>query len=169
MRVVLIMTVTADGFISRDAGEDSGWVESYDKLFFDKATRSIGTVIIGSNAYKLLPEPFEGRRTIVMSSHPNPERSIPGQLEFYGGTPAELLQNLEDEGLEEVAVIGGSQVNSSFLQEGLIDEIYLTVAPMLFGRGLSFAAEYDLDIELRLVDVEKLSDTVVLLHYEVVK
>jgi dihydrofolate reductase len=53
MRVVLIMTMTADGSISRDAGEDAGWVEEYDKIFFDKTTRTIGTVIIGANAFKL--------------------------------------------------------------------------------------------------------------------
>ena len=169
MRVVLIMTITADGFISRDAGDDSGWTEKYDKLFFDQTTRGIGTVIIGANSFKLLPEPFEGRRMIVMTSNPNLERFVPNVLEFSSQEPQELLKSLDDEGVSEVAIIGGSQINSSFLQESLIDEVYLIVAPLLFGRGLSLAAEYDLDMKLQLIAEEKLSDTVVLLHYEVVK
>ncbi len=169
MRVVLIMTMTADGFISRDAGDAAGWVEEYDKLFFDKTTRSIGTVIIGANSFSQLPEPFEGRRTIVMTSNPNTEKAIPNVLEFSNLEPQELLNSLEDEGVTEVAIIGGSQVNSSFLQERLIDELYLTVAPLLFGKGLSLAPEYDLDQKLQLIDEEKLSENVVLLHYEVLK
>jgi dihydrofolate reductase len=104
-----------------------------------------------------------------MTSNPNTEKVIPNVLEFSNLEPQGLLKSLDDEGVTEVAIIGGSQINSSFLQENLVDEIYLTIAPMLFGRGLSFAAEYDLDMKLQLIDEEKLSDNVVLLHYEVVK
>lgn len=168
MRVVLIMTETLDGFIARDAGDDSAWVEKYDALFFDTATRTIGTVILGANTYKLLGKPFEDRLNIVMTATPNPEATIPNTLEFYGGEPRALLAELEARGIHEVALIGGSQINASFLFEKLVTEIFVTVAPKLFGQGLSLASGYELDTELRLVEARPLGEDAVLLRYTVV-
>jgi dihydrofolate reductase len=167
MRVSLIMTTTADGFITRDAAEDAGWATEYDRFFFDEKTRSIGTVIIGSNSFRLLPEPFESRLNIVMTSTPDASKNIEGQLEFTNAEPRELLKQLEDRDIHEVALIGGAQLNASFLNEGLVDEIYITVASKLFGEGVPLSSGYSFDIPLTLLDVQKLGENAALLHYQV--
>ncbi|MEK7583803.1 MAG: dihydrofolate reductase [Patescibacteria group bacterium] len=169
MKVALIMTTTVDGFTTRSATEDAGWVSEYDKLFFDQKTRAIGTVIMGANTYRVLPEPFEARLNIVMMSTPDETKNIPNVLEFHGEEPRRLLQILEARGIDEVAIIGGSQINASFLEENLVDELYITIATMVFGQGVSLSSGYDLDLQLRLLEIEQIGSDVALLHYEVVK
>jgi dihydrofolate reductase len=169
MRVVLIMTTTADGFISKDPSDPAVFAHGYDELLFSEKTLEIGTVVMGLNAYRLLPHPFDGRLNIVMSTSPNVAEGIPGTLEFFSGSPQELIDSLEKRGISELAVIGGGQVNASFLVEGLVDEIYLMIAPYLFGQGLSLASGFDLETSLKLVDERRLGENAILLHYEVVK
>jgi len=169
MTVIMIMTTTVDGFTTRSATEDAAWVSEYDKLFFDRKTRAIGTVIMGANTYRLLPEPFEARLNIVMTSTPDETKNIPNVLEFHGEAPQRLLEILEARGIDEVAIIGGSQINASFLEESLVDELYLTIAPMLFGQGVSLSSGYDLELNLKLLETQELGGDAVLLHYEVVK
>lgn len=169
MRVILLMTTTVDGFISRDAGDPAAFADAYDKLFFDDATKKIGTVIYGMNSYRILGEPFPDRLNIVLSTSPKIGQNIPGVLEFFSGTLQELLESLEQRGIHEIALIGGGQLNASFLVENLVDEIYVTVAPLLFGQGVTIATGYDLETELSLLDVRPLGDNGALLHYEVIK
>ena len=165
MRVTLIMTTTADGFISRSAQDPSEWTETYDQYFFDAKTREIGTVIMGANTYRMLSGPFDGRLNIVLSSNAEGHENIPNVLEFHSGEPAEVLDELEKRDIHEVALIGGSQINGSFLLENLVDEIYLTVTPQLFGRGLSIGSERDLETQLELADVKEMEDGSAIIHY----
>ncbi|MBF0259476.1 MAG: dihydrofolate reductase [Desulfamplus sp.] len=91
-----------------------------------------------------------------------------GTLEFTDKTPQEILQSLEKEGFESVALIGGSIINSLFAKEHLVDEIYVTLVPKLFGQGLPLLAG-DFDINLELVEMEKLDEHSILLKYNVIK
>jgi len=169
MKVILIMTATVDGFISRDSNDPAEFADAFDMHFFTKETQRIGTVIYGMNSYRILGEPFPGILNMVMSTSPNIGENVPGVLEFFSGTPQELLERLEKRGVREVALIGGAQLNGSFFFENLIDEIYVTVAPLLFGQGVNISTGYDLETKLSLLDVRPLGDNGALLHYEVLK
>lgn len=169
MKVSLIVATTADGFIARDADHLVDWTEPADKEFFHAKTKEIGTVIMGINTYRTLPGPLEGRLNIVMSTSARPEQNRPGLLEFFSGEPKDLLDELSRRGTEEVALSGGGQLDASFFLDNLIDEIYLTVSPLLFGQGLSLSTGYDLECDLKLLDYQPLGDNSMLLHYQVLK
>lgn len=169
MKVVLFATATVDGFIARDADHFTDWSESADKDFFTKSTRAIGTVLMGANTYRTLREPLPGRLNIVLSTSGDLRDPIPGELEFYAGEPQALLTDLEERGIETVALIGGGELNGSFLVDELIDEMFVSVSPLLFGRGISIFSGYDFETNLRLLDVERLGENSAILHYEVIK
>jgi dihydrofolate reductase len=44
------------------------------------------------------------------------------------------------------------------LKEQLIDELWLTIEPRIFGTGGSFVIEENLDIKLKLISYEKVND-----------
>lgn len=46
---------------------------------------------------------------------------------------AELLRRLRARGVERLLVEGGGELNWAFVRDGLVDELYLTVAPTLLG------------------------------------
>jgi 2,5-diamino-6-(ribosylamino)-4(3H)-pyrimidinone 5'-phosphate reductase len=81
------------------------------------------------------------------------------------------LETLKEIGVERVMVEGGATLNFELLRLGLVDEVTMYVAPMIFGgaNAPTLAAGSGLErgeaIPLKLVDVEKWEDGGVLLKY----
>jgi len=70
---------------------------------------------------------------------------------------------------DEVVVAGGGKLNASFLKEGLVDEIYLDVEPIAFGKGIKLFDDEDFEVNLELIEVNKISQNEIQLHYKVKK
>lgn len=162
MKTILIAAVTADGYIARDNDQLADWTSKEDKKLFVQVTKQAGVMIMGRNTYETIGRALPGRKTIVYTSRPldNPEVEVTQQ------DPAELLRKLAAEGYEQVTVCGGQQIYDLFLSQGIVDEIYLTVEPIIFGKGVSLALS-EMDIKLRLLESSNLNDDTLLLRYEV--
>lgn len=77
----------------------------------------------------------------------------------------ELLWTLYERGIRKILLEGGRSLNRRMLDEGLVNEIYLTIAPTLIGEGLSFYDSKNLQqINLTLEGILQYGDQVVL-HY----
>ncbi|MGL5082409.1 MAG: RibD family protein [Microcoleaceae cyanobacterium] len=84
----------------------------------------------------------------------------------------EALGRLLELGLERLAVLGGGQLVSSLAEQGLIDELWLTVCPVILGgveaptpvEGEGFLAH--VAPRLKLLEVRQV-DQEVFLHYQV--
>lgn len=169
MIISLIAALSADGRIAQSENQNStDWTSKEDLAFFVRKTKEIGTVVIGRRTFDTIGKPLKGRRMIVMTRKPRQStfRDEDGSVEYTNASPAELVAKLEKEGVKELAVCGGSQIYSSFLQAGLVNDLYLSVEPVLFGSGVAFGEGYD-RINMTLADVERLSAQTVLLHYRV--
>jgi dihydrofolate reductase len=114
----------------------------------------------------------EGKLRIVMTRTPAQyeiERKE-GQLEFSDETPRQLVERLTSAGYQEMLLVGGHVIATLFLKENLIDEIFLTLEPKLFGVGLPLVAEELMDIPLKLLSSKQLNPQgTLLLHYAVGK
>lgn len=55
------------------------------------------------------------------------------------------------------------------MKEDLIDEIYLDVEPLVFGKGIPIFREADFEYELELMEIKKLNKNTIQLHYRVKK
>lgn len=88
----------------------------------------------------------------------------------------EIVNSLEEageifereEGIKSVYVDGG-QVVQAFLRNGWIDEVVLTTAPVILGKGIPLFGELEEDVRLRLVAVDIIEDGMVSVEYRVVK
>ena len=150
--VVLFIAKSLDGYIAdpngdltflsmvERPGEDYGYGE-----FF----ASIDTLVMGRKTYETalsFPEwPYAGKRVVVMTHQYFESRF--GE-EFFSGLPSKLVSKLEAEGAQHLYVDGGAIIRG-FLAENLVDELTLSVIPVLLGEGISlFGAEVQ---ETRLV------------------
>ena len=165
MKLILLMAITADGKIARSADHFPDWTGSTDKRFFARRSRAAGVVIMGSKTFDSLGKPLPARRNIVLSRNPD-RTSKPPDLVFTSRPPEEILADLAGEGYDEAILAGGSRINTLFARRGLIDEVILTVSPLIFGEGLSLFAS-GLDLRLSLLDVQRLDEDLVMLHYRV--
>jgi len=71
------------------------------------------------------------------------------------------------QGIKKILLEGGGSTSRRMFNEGLVDEVYLTIAPVLIGQGVDlFHGELDRNIELGLEGILQYGDHVIL-HYTV--
>ena len=62
--------------------------------------------------------------------------------------------------------MGGGGVIASFLDAGAIDEIIVTVMPVLIGEGIPLVAPAHRHVSMKLLSSRQFDDGVVQLHYD---
>ena len=161
MKVFLIAAVSADGFIAKDAGHSAFWTSKEDKQRFVTLTKQAGVVVMGSQTYKTLPRALKERTNIVYTRQA--DKTYEG-AEVTQDDPHTLLTKLEARGFKEVAICGGSQIYTMFLKAQAVQKIYLTVEPILFGKGINVFNE-DCNTHLKLLSSEITPPGTILLEY----
>jgi len=87
-------------------------------------------------------------------------------MEVTTKSPTDLIADLESRGFKEVAICGGSQIYTMFMKAGLVDTLYLTIEPVVFGDGMRLFKE-DMDYKLTLTECTKTDTGTLLLTYSV--
>jgi dihydrofolate reductase len=162
MKTILIFVSTLDGKITKWGDPKiRTWSSQKDQEYFDSIWNDTRVIIMGSGTYNPDPvNPGSKHHFIVMTSQYEKYKSkqTAGQLEFTNESPLHLVTRFEKEGEEKVLIAGGPQIATSFLKAGLIDELWLTIEPKIFGIGANFVTEEKLDINLSLLSFEKINE-----------
>ncbi|MGD9128968.1 MAG: dihydrofolate reductase family protein [Candidatus Woesebacteria bacterium] len=207
MNVFIIAAISADGFIAQDKEQSSlNWTTKADTKFFVERTKKAAVVVMGRKTYQTIKpkyRPFKNRLNIVYSRDDSwlrddeklfLEQTVkegwlaqPTQFYVTQDNPKNLISSLKKKNIKEVAICGGVSIYTKFMQAGVVNKIYLTVEPVLFGSGLKLfnqslspaallgsattatATAKNKDFQaLQLVAVKKLGDEgAVLLEYDV--
>ena len=135
----MFIATSLDGFIARrdgsidwlsiveTPGEDYGYATFFagvDALILGRRTYD---TVIGFPAW-----PYDDKRCVVLTH--NPPASRHGER-FHTGPPAPMLAQLHADGVRRVYVDGGAVIQL-FLREGLIDDITLSIIPVVLGDGI---------------------------------
>lgn len=162
------MATTANGMIAR-SDDDTGWISKKEWDSYSAAVRSAGCLIVGRRTYHILTKQEEFAELkdvkLVAVSEENFETLAPNHLVAH--SPKEALELLKD--FKEIIVAGGGMLNGSFMAENLINEIYLDIEPIAFGRGIKLFNDKEFETKLKLLETKKLSENELQLHYEVLK
>ncbi|MBI2551188.1 dihydrofolate reductase [Candidatus Uhrbacteria bacterium] len=185
IKTILIAAISVNGIIAEHVDQVStDWTSKEDKKFFSQKTKELGIMIVGRKTFETFGQALPGRTMVVMSRSPLHIGGVPtprlgGRVESGGGegagrvvwtdlSPRDLLANLESKGYSSVALCGGSQIYSVFLREGCIDELFLTVEPVIFGKGVPLI-EGAPRVNLQLIEMKPLNEQTILLHYRIKK
>ena len=166
MKIILMMAMTADGKIAKTSDHFPDWTSKEDKKYFFETTKAHGIIIMGEKSFKTFSKPLPDRLNVVFTL----EKDLPEQenVKWVSGEPEKVLKKLENMGYKSAILGGGAYLNSQFLQKKLIDEIWLTIEPKIFGDGLGiFGGDYNID--LKLINFEKINENSVVVKYEVVR
>jgi dihydrofolate reductase len=167
VRVLLVAAITIDGKIARDSREVISWSSPEDKRMFMRVSQEAGLLIMGRSTYETLDRPLPERLHIVLTSDMN--RPAPPQVEFTSASPADILDALEKRGFKTAILAGGARTYRTFIDAGLVDELWLTVEPLAFGEGISLLGDYPLDLRLHLIQSALLNESSLQLRYRVLK
>jgi dihydrofolate reductase len=80
---------------------------------------------------------------------------------------AEFVRRLKSEPGGDIVVMGGGELGSALLEAGLVDEIGLSIHPVLLGGGASVFHAFSRRIELELLEARPIARECVLVRYRV--
>lgn len=168
------MVISVDGKSTKNSLPPREWTSKEDKEYLRKLINSQRLILMGRKTYqaakpiiKLTPKTLR----IVLTKNPKKfeKETVAGQLQFTSFSPPGLVKQLEHLGYKKMLLIGGSELNISFFKAKLIDELWLTIEPKIFGKGLGLVGEKVLNIDLKLISVSKLNKNgTLLLKYRVI-
>ena len=144
--VTLHVVSSLDGFIAKPDNtvswlNDAGSVyEAGVSITEEEAAaflRTIDCYVLGSRTYEHALElgwPYGDTPTVVVSGREWP--SVRKSVEFYSGDLKTLVDVKLAPRYRNIWLVGGAMLCQRFLELGLVDEIKLTIAPVLLGEGL---------------------------------
>ncbi|MEX2197049.1 MAG: dihydrofolate reductase family protein [Thermoleophilaceae bacterium] len=152
-RIQYYCASTLDGYIA-EADDSLGWLTGYEGSYegaegnpmngsYDRFYEGVGSLVMGSATYEFILGhgsggwPYAGKPTWVLTSRdlPQPEGD---DVDVRIGPAA--VRDIHDDvvaaaGERNVWVVGGGSVASQYADEGLLDDLLLTVVPVVLGQG----------------------------------
>ncbi|MBI2670593.1 dihydrofolate reductase family protein [Candidatus Woesearchaeota archaeon] len=165
------MAMSVNGYIARTSGEED-FLSDKNWFIFSKIAKEIGCLIVGRKTYEVVSS-WKGynfddikAKKIIISKNNNFKVN---KSYLIASSPTDSINKAKSLGFKKVLVSGGSRVNTSFIKEGLINEIILNVEPIILGNGIKLFAEGNFITKLKLLDIKKVSNNITQLHYKVKK
>ena len=162
-KYIAYVATSIDGRISVTEKTKPDWTSPEDWKFFQKELKDVDAVVVGRNTYEAAKERLQKRNTFVFSSRP---KTLVRKEKVTFINPDEVdLKTLFQE-YKKVAIVGGGQVYQTMLNLGLLDELYLTIEPVVFGYGKNMFAGGAKKFSFALKSIKKLNSRgTLLLHY----
>ncbi len=142
-KLKLYIATSMDGYIAGPNGEID-WLDSAGNLDYGYHDfySSIDTTVMGNSTYKLTLTvdefPYADKANYVFTrSAPPPDTA---NARFVSRDIASFVKSLKGLPGKDIWLIGGGQINTVMLNAGLIDEMILTVFPLVLGDGIPLFA-----------------------------
>jgi len=172
MNCFILASISLDGFIAQSADQSSmEWTSPEDKKWFVTRSKEAGVMVMGSTTFETIGRGLPGRLIVVMSRNEELKKKYQtliesGEVIITNQTPTDLVTELKDKKYSEIAICGGSSIYTAFMKAGLITKIYLTVEPLVFGKGVGLFND-QISAKCQLIDTKKLTQDTLLLEYDV--
>ncbi len=171
-KVILYIAASLDGYIAKP-GDDLSFLSMVEQegedYGYSEFINSVDTVILGRRTYDWVMTqvetfPHADKQCYVITRTARPGI---GLTSFYTGDLRELLSTLKAGHGRNIFIDGGAQVVNVLLNYRLIDEIILSVIPVLLGSGIKLFADGRPEQLMELLSVKHYEKGLVQLHYKV--
>ncbi|WP_430966308.1 dihydrofolate reductase family protein [Spongiimicrobium sp. 2-473A-2-J] len=177
-KVTLHMVASLDGFIAKRDGNVT-WMQSTDRyeqgvtLTEEDIVAYLQTIdcyVMGSATYEHAVElgwPY-GDKPVSVLTH----RDLTSDREnvtFYSGDLGTLVNDQLKPNHRSIWLVGGAVLAKAAIRAQLVDDIIISIMPVLLGEGLLFFDHIGREQALHLKDVTAYKDGMVELWYEVKK
>jgi len=188
-RVQYYCATTLDGYIA-DADDGIQWLTGYEGSFkgegaeappmteggsYERFYQDVGGLVSGSVTYEFVLKhmsgeaawPYPGKPCWVLSSRDLPTPPGDGvDVRIKKGEVTDLFDEmLTSAGERNLWVVGGGDVASQFADAGLLDEVIVTVVPVVLGEGKQLF-ERPLPAPMQLSGARTFTSGMVELRYE---
>jgi dihydrofolate reductase len=165
MKCSVFIATSADGYIAtlkggvdwlHSAGNLEADMSNNPDMGFNKFIASVDCMIMGRkcmeviSSFNLTPEqwPYGDIKVYALSNSLKvPPKNLANKVEMYSCGITRLINQLEDSGFKHAYIDGGTTI-TSFIKLQLINEIIITKAPVILGKGIPLFGEINHNIKL---------------------
>jgi dihydrofolate reductase len=160
----VFIATSLDGFIARSDGRID-WLDEANRLIppgedcgFASFFASVDALVMGRATFETLlkfPEwPYESKPLYVLSNTLTTlPPGTPGTVRLLAPNPEEVVRFCATQGHKHLYIDGGRTIQG-FLSAGLIDELTITVIPVLLGEGIPLFTKLHADVHLRHISTQ---------------
>jgi dihydrofolate reductase len=168
MKTLMYLTMTLNGYIATE-NDESPWPKEVWQSYY-AISKKYKVVIVGRKTYEIMDKISEFKKignpfVIVLSKKKTNTKSNV----IFLDSPKKALGVAKKMGFKKILISGGGILNTSMIKEGLVDELYIDIVPLLFGKGVKLFKEDNFETKLKLTSTKKLSDQVIQLRYKIIK
>lgn len=173
-KLILGLAITLDGFIEGPNGE-------YDWCFADQDYglngffERIDAIFIGRMSYEMIQQQNDTSNEEVVSGMSLLTEYVfsktltsvkEGAVLISGDSTAEA-RRIKNQPGKDIWLFGGASLYNSLMKEGLVDELWLSVHPILLGSGKLLFHEQESRIRLRLLESKAYETGLISIRYNV--
>jgi dihydrofolate reductase len=169
-KVILYIATSLDGYIAKpddnldflsiveQEGEDYGYADFIN---------TVDTIIMGRKTYdwimKHVPEYVHADKTSYIITRT--ARPSIGKTNFHTGSMQKLVYQLKEEPGRNIFIDGGAEIVHELLKEKLIDELIISIIPIMIGDGIRLFKDRRPEQHLLLESAKSFEKGLVQLHY----
>lgn len=161
MRVNLYMSASLDGMVATKDRSESFLSSENWKRFVELAEQS-GSFVVGRKTYEKVIEwdnhSYENVDATRIVLTKNEQYDIRDGY-VVCNSPEECLDVAKENDSNSLLVTGGPESNYSFIDEGLLDRVYINIEPKMIGDGLKIV-EDECNVDLSFVRMSRRGDIV---------
>lgn len=170
-KIILGLAVSLDGFIEGPNGE-------YDWCFVDQDYgmtdffQRIDTVFMGRKSYELVQKigdaaAIPGMPKLKEYIFSNTLKEIKSDAILVNGDISKEVNNIKSNPGKDIWLYGGANLTASLMNLELVDELWLSVHPILLGSGKPLFTGISKRISLELLDTKTYNTGLVSLTYNI--
>ena len=153
-KLMLFIATSLDGYIARPEG-GIDWMFTDHDYGYSAFFAGVDTVVMGRRTYDLALSfgayPYAGTEGYVFSRE---QRPPDGNVAFVSEAPANFVDRLKRLEGKDIWLVGGSEIIAECLAHDLVDEMIISVHPLMLGGGIPLFANELPELSFALTGTE---------------
>ena len=173
-KLILGLAITLDGYIEGPHGEYD-WCFTDQDYGLNRFFERIDALFIGRKSYEMMQQHSDISNGDISSGMPPLTEYIfsktltsvkEGAVLISGDSIAEA-RRIKNKPGKDIWLFGGASLYNTLMKEGLVDELWLSVHPILLGCGKSLFHEQDHNVKLQLLESKTYETGLISIRYNV--
>lgn len=167
-KIILFIASSLDGYIAKNDG-NVDWLPVTGSSGYDDFYKFIDTVIMGKTTYDQIltfgAYPYQDKKSYVFTRNNNHKKD---ENIIFVNDVEKLIKNILSNLGMNIWLVGGSKIISNFINLGFVDEIIISIIPIVLGSGIPLFTNIQKETKFELIKTTDYG-TLVELHYKILK
>ena len=172
MKTTYYVASSLDGYIAKEDG-DVSWLEelniSMEDAGYNEFYPTVNALVMGRKTYEMIASfgqwPYGDKPVWVCSR--NKISPIEGCNLQAESTPEEVYKAAENKAIKHLWLVGGGSLASSFVENNLLTNIYLSLMPIVLGSGIKLFGDLSSSIKINKVSEKAFDSGMTQLEYTI--